>query len=108
MDSIDVTLAEIDKLNQKADKLLARTGKLIKTLDSEVQVVKEHLNRIKSMLGIAETNCCICFKNEPTHCMDPCHHVLCYDCANKCLRSSARKCFVCRQQVTSIFKVYSS
>ena len=101
-------MAELRKLNEKTDRILSKTRKLIQELDCEAQLVMEHVNKVKSMLGIPESHCCICFKQEPTHCMDPCHHVLCYDCANKCLRSSARKCFVCRQPVTSIFKVYTN
>ena len=108
MDSLDVALMELGKLYENSDKLLTRTRKLIREIDVEARCVKEHLSRVKSMLGIKGFTCCICFKQEPTHCLEKCHHVFCYDCANKCLRTSARKCFVCRQPVTSIFKVYST
>ena len=109
MDSLDAALIELGKLNEQTDKVLCRTRKLIQELDSEARFVKEHLNRVKTMLGISsETHCIICFKQEPTHCLDTCHHVFCHECATKCLRSSARKCFICRQAVTSIFKIYST
>ena len=70
METIDVALTEIGKLNEKTDKLLCRTRKLIQDLDSEAHAVKDHLKRVKQMLGIPETACCICFKHEPTHCLD--------------------------------------
>ena len=108
MDTIDVALTELGRLNEKTDKLLSHTRKLIQDLDSEARAVKDHLKRVKQMLGIPETACCICFKQEPTHCLDSCHHVFCYACATKCLRSSSKKCFICRQVVNSIFKIYSS
>ena len=108
MDSLDVALTELGKLNEKTEKLLNRTRLLIRELDVEAKAVQEHIRRVKALLGIPESHCCICFKQEPTHCLEKCHHVFCYDCANKCLQSNARKCFVCRQPVTSIFKVYST
>ena len=107
MDSLDTALIELGKLNEQTDKVLCRTRKLIQELDSEARFVKEHLNRVKTMLGISETHCTICFKDEPTHCLSECHHVFCHKCATKCIRPP-RKCFVCRQPVTSIFKIYSS
>ena len=104
---MDAAIRELKKMNEKTDKLLSRTRKLIQEIDSEAQLVIEHVNRVKQLLGLTETHCCICFKAEPSHCLEPCHHVFCYDCANKCLRNSARKCFVCRQAVTSI-KIFNS
>ncbi|AAR28844.1 iap2 [Leucania separata nucleopolyhedrovirus] len=49
-----------------------------------------------------EMLCKVCFERERNVCFVPCRHVcVCEDCAKRC-----QKCYVCRQKVTSLIRIF--
>jgi hypothetical protein len=102
--NIEDAISEIRGMSEKTSKLVSRTKRLIEVLDTQTNAVIESMSRVKSVLGIEEKLCPICCKEQPTHCIDTCHHLYCHICCRKALRSG--KCFICRQEVTAMFKVF--
>ena len=102
--NIDDAVAQIRALSEKTNKLVSRTRRLLEILDTQTQVVSESLSRVKTVLGVDEKLCPICCKEEAHHCIDTCHHMYCHACCHKALRSG--KCFICRKDVTAMFKVF--
>ena len=104
---IESVLDEINTMSDKTDELIAKTRKLIGALDAETKMVKEHMKRIKGILGCEEKVCSICCKGTPNHVIDSCHHIFCNKCCSKMLNTPPRKCFVCRSPVLAYFKIFS-
>ena len=104
-DNFEDLVSEIQGLSEKAARLVSRTKRVVDSLENQTKVVLDQMQKIKKTLGIQEKVCPICANRCPTHCVDTCHHMYCYSCASRCLRPPS-KCFVCRQTVTAIFKVF--
>ena len=102
--NIDEAVAEIRQLSEKANKLVSRTRRLLEVLDTQTKVVVESIARVKSVLGVDDNLCPICCKEPAIHCIDTCHHMYCHACCHKALRSG--KCFICRKEVTAMFRVF--
>ena len=102
--NLDEVISGIRDISDKTAKLVSRTRRLIDVLDLQTQTVLDSMVRIKGILGIDEKLCPICTANPPTHCIDTCHHLYCHACCKKALR--AGKCFICRGEVTAMFKVF--
>ena len=99
-------VGQIREMTEKTNNLVSRTRRLLDVIDTQTQIVVESISRVKKALGIDEKLCPIC-SIEPAHyCIDTCHHLYCHTCCHKVLR--AGKCFMCRQDVTAMFKVFFS
>ena len=103
---LDEAFAEIDKLSKKTHELICKSRELVATLDDETRLVKKHISKIKQILGFEEKQCPICCERNPNYCIDRCHHLFCRQCASRMLNVDPRQCFVCRQAVHAMFKVY--
>ena len=74
---------------------------------------KNDINQIKKKKNIFSNNndmceellCCICLVNKSTHAAIPCGHLrYCEGCSSSLMKS--KNCFICRESVVSINKIF--
>lgn len=105
-DNIDKHIKIIDKeisnyiieyfKNQKLDEKLNLYNSNIKS----IKFLKNYLNEINSINFVPF--CPICMTKIVDSVIIPCGHTACQECLNKC----DMKCFICRQDVTNINKLF--
>ena len=105
-DNIDNHIKIIDKeickyiieyfKNQKLDEKLNLYNSNIKS----IKFLKNYLNEINSINFVPF--CQICMTKIVDSVIIPCGHTACEECLNKC----DMKCFICRQDITNINKLY--
>ena len=96
-------IQEVRSLNDRYNKILGKSKKLMEAVDGHAEQIAEHLENIRRLLGIDNLICSICCKDRVSHCVDTCHHCFCQGCARRCMRD---RCMICRQPVTSVYKIF--
>ena len=103
--NFDDVVYEIHTMSERTSKVVEKTRKLINMLDEQTKILIQSKKKIQAMLNIKDRTCSICQEREATHCVGLCGHTYCRSCASRSLRSPS-KCFICREPVSTMFKIY--
>ena len=75
MDStVEDSIQELKTLSDKYNKLLAKLGRLISSLDEHTSAIQQHMQRVKKLLGISSPICSVCRANPLLRPLSP--HIL--------------------------------
>lgn len=98
----------LEKINQENSRL----HKSCVDIEDKMKIIRNMIMiSIKETVSDNEANelkvdsktCPICFESEVSYCLNPCGHLICYECSNHINNS---KCPTCRQHYSSKIKVY--
>ena len=100
-------LEKINEENSRLNKKCADIEDKMKIIRNMIMIsIKESLNNEDSNeLKVDSKTCPICFESEVSYCLNPCGHLICYECSDHINNS---KCPTCRQYYSSKIKVYFS
>ena len=99
LQKIDTEICEYSKNYLKTNKIDDKI-KLYQKNIKEINFLKQYLNEINSVAFVPF--CQICMSRIVDSVVIPCGHTACQQCLNKCEMT----CFICRQDVTNITKLF--
>lgn len=97
LDKLYANCGELENLMNKTKemtyKLKKASGKILDGMQDLTKLLKKHINY-----------CSICMNNPRRVVCNPCGHTQCITCTTEL--SKEMKCFTCRAEVVSTFKIY--
>jgi DNA repair exonuclease SbcCD ATPase subunit len=101
-------LAKIQEQEEKTKKMweqFSSTPNFLKQLAQVAEEMKESADRLEKLTG-SKHQCAVCMETtDNLYGLEPCMHILCEECADKCITNFGR-CYSCQKHVVDKRKVF--